>query len=113
MSSLAAIPRRVAPGPARAALALLAQRAWLNANLTLGLLLAGALTLFAFTTGGGVDLEPNTWAEVLLVVIAAALFVAAIALRARGPAWGAITVALFAALSACTGASSPTRSWIR
>ena len=117
MSSLAAIPRRVAPGPARAALALLAQRAWLNANLTLGLLLAGALTLFAFTTGGGVDLEPNTWAEVLLVVIAAALFVAAIALRARGPAWGAITVALFAALSACTAVSiawsvQPDNSWV-
>ena len=46
---------------------------WVSADTVLGLLLAGALIALAFTTTGGSHLGPNTWSEILIVLIAAAL----------------------------------------
>jgi hypothetical protein len=86
-------------------------------DVLLGSSLGGALSLFAFVTAGGVDVGPNTWAEIVLTVIGAGLGVAAMLGSAPGRAWGAGTLCLFAALTALTIASiswsvQPDNSWI-
>jgi hypothetical protein len=89
----------------------------LGPDLLLGAGLGAALSLFAFKTTGGVDLGPNTWAEIVLTLIGAGLGIAAILGSAPGRAWGAGTLGLFAALTALTIASiswsvQPDNSWI-
>jgi hypothetical protein len=82
----------------------------------LGAGIAVALCVFVFVTTGGVDLGANTWAQIVLVALGAAVGVWAL-LRARGGrGWGGVTVALFAALAALTIASiawsvEPDTSW--
>jgi hypothetical protein len=83
----------------------------------LGLAIAAALTLLAFTTTGGVALAPNTWAQILLVVLAAGLGIALLVSRPRGRASGTLALGLFAALAALTFASlawsvQPASSWL-
>jgi O-antigen ligase len=70
------------------------------------LVLGGALCLLTFTTTGGstsgTNLASNTWAQIALVLIAAALGITAARVAGRGRAWGAASLGLFAALVALT-----------
>jgi O-Antigen ligase len=89
-----------------------------NAELPLALALVLALGVVAFTTAGGeVNLAANTWTEIAVVAIACALALAVSLRGAAGPAWGAPSVALFAAVAALTAVSiawsvAPGTSWI-
>jgi hypothetical protein len=83
--------------------------------------LGGALCLLAFITTGettsGTDLAPNTWAEIGTVLVGSGLGVATVRLGARGRAWGAGSLGLFAALAALTLLSiswsvQPDNSWL-
>ncbi len=84
------------------------------------LLLAAGLTVVAFATTSQsiiVNLAPNTWVEIVLVLAACALALAVLLRGARGPAWGAVTLALFAALGVLSALSiawsvAPDVSWI-
>jgi hypothetical protein len=82
-----------------------AARRWFAGDLLLGLAIAAALTLLAFTTTGGVALGPNTWAQILLSALAAGLGIALLLTGPRGPASGALALGLFAALAALAFAS--------
>ncbi len=82
------------------------------------LALAAGLTLVAFTTGGGdIDLAANTWVEVALVLLGFGLVIVAVLRGAPAPAWGGVTLLLFAALAGFTALSVawsivPDKSWI-
>jgi hypothetical protein len=83
----------------------------------LGLALAGAFSLLAFTTTGGFHLAPATWSELALLVLAAGLGFALVVSGPRGRVWGVPALGLFAALSALTFASiawsvQPAASWV-
>ena len=83
----------------------------------LGLAIAAALTLLAFTTTGGVALSPNTWAQILLTMLAAGLGIALLLTGPRGHTSGRLVLGLFAALAALTFASlawsvQPASSWL-
>jgi O-antigen ligase len=70
------------------------------------LTLGGALCALTFVTGGGTtngtDLGPNTWAQIASILVAGGLGIAAVRLCARGRAWGAASLGLFAAFAALT-----------
>ena len=93
----------------------------LSTDALFGLALAAGLTVLAFVTTGGTDLGtdglgPNTWAEIVLVLIGTALAVAVVVADARGRVWGAGTLLAFAALTALTAVSiawsvQPANSW--
>ena len=94
-----------------------ALRARVSANAALGLALAAGLVLIAFLTAGGVELAPNTAVEIALTLSATALAVALVLLGAPGPAWGGVTLTLFAAVAALSAASiawsvQPASSWL-
>jgi tetratricopeptide (TPR) repeat protein len=81
-----------------------------------GAVLAAGFLLVAFLTAGGTDLGPNTWVEVAVVLVGAALAAAVTVFGAPGRAWGGVTLLLFAALAALTYASiawsvQPDNSW--
>ena len=66
---------------------------------------------------GGTDLAQNTWVEIALTVVGAACALAVVLLGARGRAWGAVDLLLFAVLAALTYASiawsvQPADSWV-
>ncbi|MHB8658443.1 MAG: O-antigen ligase family protein [Solirubrobacteraceae bacterium] len=89
----------------------------MNSDRRLAVLLAGALAVLAFVTAGGVDLAPNSWAEIALVVIGATAAGSVVLLGAGGPRWGMGTVGLFLALSVLTAGSIgwsvvPDSSWV-
>ena len=116
VSSIATVPRRGVSRPVRTVLRARARHARAQANPVLGFALAAALTLYAFVTAGGVDLGPNTWAELVLLLIGVALAVAVLVRGAPGRAWGGATFALLAALTAFTALSiawsvQPDNSW--
>jgi hypothetical protein len=86
-------------------------------DLLAGLGLAAMLTTAAFAASGGVDLAPNTWVQVGLVVIAAAAILALAVLSPGRPLWGGASLLLFAGLAALTYASiswsvQPSNSWL-
>jgi O-Antigen ligase len=91
----------------------------LDATLAAGLGLA--LLLLGFLSTGGFDgsvtvSAANTWIEIILTLAGAAAVCAAILLGARAPAWGAGSVAIFAAFTALTVLSiiwsvAPDASW--
>jgi len=88
-----------------------------SADLLAGLALAAVLIAVAFAASGGVDLAPNTWVQVALVVIADAVVVTLAILSPARPLWGAAGVLLFAGLAALTYASiswsvQPAASWL-
>jgi len=60
--------------------------------------------VFTFVTAGGTtngtNLAANTWAQIVLVLIAAGLGATAVLVCARGRAWGATSLGLFAAVAA-------------
>ena len=122
MSSLATVPSKphLRPGSSAAEVGEVG-RGRVGADLGLGLTLGGALCVLAFvTTGGatnGTNLGPNTWAQIVLVLIASGLGIAAVRVCARGRAWGAVSLGLFAALAALTMLSiswsvQPADSWL-
>lgn len=90
-------------------------------DLALGLGLAVALVTLAFVTTGGFDSSitvsaANTWAQIVVTMVGAAVCAAALLLAARQPAWGGLSVALFALLTAFTALSilwsvQPDNSW--
>ncbi len=89
----------------------------MNADLALALVLAASLTLFAFVTAGGADLGPNSWAEIMLVVIGCGLAATTLLYSRPGPRWGGWTLLLFASLVALTAISiswsvAPDGSWL-
>ena len=55
-----------------------------------------------FVASGGVDLGPNTWIELLLVLVGVVATVAVLLIGAPGRRWGAVTLSLFVALVALT-----------
>jgi O-Antigen ligase len=76
-----------------------------------------AFCLVAFLASGGVDLAPNTWVQVGLLVLVAASAITLALFGDRGPAWGAWALLLFIALAALTYASiawsvQPANSWL-
>lgn len=82
-----------------------------------GLGVALALVLISFLASGGIDLAPNTWVQVMLILLGAASAIAAVVYGARGQAWGLGALLLFAALAALTYASigwsvQPAQSWL-
>ncbi|MGZ6631637.1 MAG: O-antigen ligase family protein [Solirubrobacteraceae bacterium] len=88
----------------------------ITTNAVLGSVLAAGFVLVAFLTAGGTDLGPNTWVEIALALVAAALAAAVTVFGAPGRAWGGVTLLLFAALAALTYASiawsvQPDNSW--
>ena len=86
----------------------------------MALVLAGALTVVAFTTSSAsivVNLPANTWIEIVLVLCAGALALAVLLRGGAGPAWGAVTLASLAALAALSALSiawsvAPDVSWM-
>lgn len=88
-----------------------------TADAAVGLGLAIGLGIITFVTGGGTDLSSNTWAEVAVTVVGVALAIAAVALSARGRAWGSVSLLLFAVLTAFAATSiawsvQPADSWV-
>jgi hypothetical protein len=107
--------RRAAAGRATASLRSRSRRASVDALVGAGV--AAALVVVAYAASGGVDLAPNTWVQVGLIVLGATAGVAVVLIGAPGRAWGAGTVALFGALAALTYASiawsvQPATSWL-
>ena len=79
--------------------------------------LAAALALVAFVTKAGDELSPNTWAQIVLILIGAAAAIAVLILGAAGRRSGLGSLILFAALAALTALSItwsviPDASWL-
>ncbi len=88
----------------------------LTGDARLGIALAAGLVLIAFITGGGSELGPNTWTEIVLIALGALAAAAVVFYAAPGRPWGAGTLALFGLLVALTAASigwsvQPDDSW--
>jgi len=103
-------PRPTTPDPAR-------RPPRISPDTSFGLALGAALIALVFVTKGGSELGPSTWAQIMLLGIGAALAAAVVLLGAPGRAWGAGTLALFAAVAALTGVSiswsvQPANSWL-
>ena len=119
MSSLAG---RIGPsGRLRRRATTLALPRFVDADLGLTLGVAAALSTLAFYARGGVALEQNTWAQVVLVLVGAGLGALAIAAPSRhAPVarfHGALTLAALAALVVWTAVSvnwslAPSESWL-
>jgi len=117
VSTLATAPTRGTPEPAGEVPSSGARRLGLTADVVVGVALATGFGLIVFAATGGTELAPNAWVQIALIAIGAACGLAVILLGARGRAWGAVTVALFAALAALTYASiawsvQPADSWV-
>lgn len=117
MSSLVTGSRPAESRPDPATVGPPLRRPSITADAILGLALAGALTLLALLTTGGVELGPNTWSQIVLTSAAAALAATVLLVGARRRAWGGATLALFGALAALTFASiawsvQPADSWL-
>ena len=88
-----------------------------STDLLVGAVLAIVLIVVSFAASGGVDLAPNTWVQVALVAIGAAVAIALVVLSPVRPRWGGATVLLFGGLAALTYASiswsvQPANSWL-
>jgi len=117
VSSVATAPGGASSRPGQAARPTLAERRRPGSDVLIGAIGAAALCLVAFLASGGVDLAPNTWVQVGLIVVAAGAAIALALLGRRGPAWGGRALLLFAALAALTYASiawsvQPANSWL-
>jgi hypothetical protein len=83
----------------------------------LGLGFAVALAVITFVTTGGLDLAPNTWTEIVLLVAGAAVAITALMIGPGTRRWGAVTLALFATFAVLTTVSitwsvAPDQSWV-
>jgi hypothetical protein len=90
-------------------------------DLALGLGLGAALCALAFlTTGGttnGTNLGPNTWVQIVLVLVACMLGIVAVVVCRPARVWGAVSLTLLAALAALSLWSiawsvQPANSWL-
>ncbi len=121
VSSLATAPEGAAHRPPETTPRPRAVPSRISTDALLGLALAAGLVVLAFLTRGGTDLGsdglgPNTWAEIIVVLIGAGLAIAVVLVGAPGRAWGLGTVLAFAAVTAFTAASiawsvQPANSW--
>lgn len=112
VSSIATSP---APPAAPALLRLGRLRISLDAALGLGF--ATALAAITFVTTGGLDLAPNTWTQILLLLAGAAVAIVALVVGPGSRRSGAVTLGLFAALTVLTAVSiiwsvAPDQSWV-
>jgi hypothetical protein len=94
-----------------------ARERFVSADLLVGTMLATVLVVVAFAASGGVEVAPNTWVQVALLVCGAVVAVALVILSPVRPLWGAGTVLLFGGLTALTYASiswsvAPDGSWL-
>lgn len=117
MSSVVTAPGAASSRPSRTTFSTTADLRQPGRDFVAGLLTAAAFCLIAFLASGGVDLAPNTWVQVGLVLVAAVSAIAVIVLGAPGRLWGGVTLALFATLAALTYASiawsvQPANSWL-
>jgi hypothetical protein len=117
VSSLATADRPAEPGPSRALVWTRFARRRPSLDALIGLALAAGLCAEAFVTTGGVALGANTWAEVVLIVVGAALCAAALLYTTEARLWGAGSLVLFGGLAALTLASiswsvQPANSWV-
>jgi O-Antigen ligase len=117
VSSVATAPGGASSRPGETARPTLAERRRPGGDVVIGAVGAAALCLVAFFASGGVDLAPNTWVQVGLIVVAAGAAIALAVFGDRGPAWGGRALLLFAALAALTYASiawsvQPDNSWL-
>ena len=88
-----------------------------RADIALALTLGAGLCALAFVTTGGTNLGPNTWAQIVLVLLAAGAGIAAVRVSARGRVWGAVSLGAFAALAVLTLLSiswsvQPDNTWL-
>jgi O-Antigen ligase len=117
VSSVATAPGGASSRPGETARPTLAERRRPGGDVVIGAVGAAALCLVAFFASGGVDLAPNTWVQVGLIVVAAGAAIALAVFGDRGPTWGGTALLLFAALAALTYASiawsvQPDNSWL-
>jgi Tfp pilus assembly protein PilF len=115
--SLATADRPAEPAPARALVWTRFARRRPSLDALIGLALAAGLCAEAFVTTGGVALGANTWAEVVLILVGAALCAAALLYTTEARLWGAGSLVLFGGLAALTLASiswsvQPANSWV-
>ena len=89
VSSLASAPERAAPGDPRAAQSPSALRLTVGGQWLVAAALAAGLIVVAFVTKAGDDLAPNTWAQIVLVLIgaAAAITVLVVGAPVLGTGW--------------------------
>lgn len=116
VSSLAPAPERAAPGDPRATPNAPAPRRALSPNLLLAAGLATALAIVTFVTKAGDQLAPNTWVEIVLLLVGALAAMSVLILGGRGPRSGLVALILFIALAALTALSvawsvQPDASW--
>jgi hypothetical protein len=117
VSSLATADSPPEPAPARAVVWAGLARRRLSPDFLVGLALAAGLCAEAFVTTGGVALRANTWAEIVLTLVGAALCAVALLSTTETRLWGAGALVLFGGLAALTLASiswsvQPANSWV-
>jgi hypothetical protein len=117
VSSLVTAPQSAAPGDSRATQPARSRPSRATPDLIFGLGLGAALCIVVFVATGGTDLGPNTWTQIVLLLVGAALAALVLLKGASGPAWGGVTLALFAAVAALTALSiawsvQPDTSWL-
>src|SRR6188472_1674107 len=117
VSSLVTAPEHRADGDSRAARQTREPRFRANADLAFGLGIAGALSAVVLVTTGGTDLAPNTWVQIILLLLGAGAAALVVLKGAPARAWGAVTLLLFAAVAALTAISiawsvQPDNSWL-
>ncbi len=117
VSSLASAPERAAPGDPRAAQSPSAPGVRVGSQWLIAAALAVALVVVAFVTKAGDQLSPNTWAQIVLVLIGAAAAITVLVIGAPGPRYGQAALLLFAVLALVTTLSitwsvTPDTSWL-
>ena len=117
VSSLAPAPERAAPGDPRATQSPSALRLRVGSQWLIAAALAAGLIVVAFVTKAGDGLSPNTWAQIVLVLIGAAAAITVLLIGAPARRYGLVAFALFAALAVVTTLSiawsvTPDASWL-
>jgi O-Antigen ligase len=117
MSSLVTAPRRAGSRSRGATPSVRVRGRSTGADLLIGLAFALVVIVVSLAGSGGVDLAPNTWIQVALVALTAAVATALVVLSPARPLWGGTTLLLFGGLAALTYASigwsvQPANSWL-
>lgn len=118
MSSLATAPSGASSEPTGATPRGSDKQFGVSVDAALAVVIGACFAAIVFVATGGSDLAPNTWTEIVLLAVAAAIVGAGVLLAApRWPAPAAATVALFAALAALSYLSiawsvQPDTSWV-